>query len=125
MVERIVSGAHYGLRDWLMQPRHSRRYGALLALYGGLPAYHQPLQFTDWSNLFHNQWMRLASLLFLLSLYLHAWVGVRDILNGLCAPHRAQVDGRGVGHTRLGRAAPHGRCKFSGDSNNANRQAHF
>lgn len=80
MVDRIVSGAHYGLRDWLMQ----RVTATVMAFYSlFLVAFlvtHQPLQFVDWSDLFHNQWMRFASLLFLLSLYLHAWVGVRDIL---------------------------------------------
>lgn len=80
MVDRIVSGAHYGLRDWLMQ----RVTAAVMALYSVFMVVflltHQPLQFADWSDLFHSQWMRLSSLLFLLSLYLHAWVGVRDIL---------------------------------------------
>ncbi|MGE5026979.1 MAG: succinate dehydrogenase, hydrophobic membrane anchor protein [Betaproteobacteria bacterium] len=80
MVERIVSGAHYGLRDWLMQ----RVTAVVMVIYSLFMAAflvsHQPLQFSDWSSLFHNQWVRLASLLFLLSLYLHAWVGVRDIL---------------------------------------------
>lgn len=80
MVDRIVSGAHYGLRDWLMQ----RITGVVMALYSLFMAAflltHQPLQFADWSILFQNQWVRFASLLFLLSLYLHAWVGVRDIL---------------------------------------------
>ncbi|MDD5330990.1 MAG: succinate dehydrogenase, hydrophobic membrane anchor protein [Sulfuricella sp.] len=80
MVERVVTGAHYGLRDWLMQ----RVTAVAMALYAVfLTAFlltHQPLQYADWSGLFHHPWMRLASLLFLLSLYLHAWVGVRDIL---------------------------------------------
>lgn len=80
MVDRIVSGAHYGLRDWLMQ----RVTAVVMVLYTLFMAAflltHQPLQFSDWSGLFRNQWVRLASLLFLLSLYLHAWVGVRDIL---------------------------------------------
>ncbi len=80
MVDRIVSGAHYGLRDWLMQ----RVTAAVMAIYSVFMMVfiltHQPLQSADWSGLFHNQWVRLASLLFLLSLYLHAWVGVRDIL---------------------------------------------
>jgi succinate dehydrogenase / fumarate reductase membrane anchor subunit len=80
MVKRIVSGAHYGLRDWLMQ----RVTAAVMAFYSLFMAVflltHQPLKFDEWSGLFHNQWMRLASLLFLLSLTLHAWVGVRGIL---------------------------------------------
>jgi succinate dehydrogenase / fumarate reductase membrane anchor subunit len=29
--------------------------------------------------LFTPQWMKLATLLFLVSLYLHAWVGIRNI----------------------------------------------
>lgn len=80
MVGRIVNGAHYGLRDWLMQ-----RITAVVMVFFTLfmAAFlltHQSLQFDEWSNLFQNQPMRLASLLFLLSLYLHAWVGVRNIL---------------------------------------------
>ena len=39
-----------------------------------------PLQYTEWKALFSNQWMRLASLLFLLSLFIHAWIGMHDIL---------------------------------------------
>ena len=80
MVDRIVSGAHYGLRDWLMQ----RLTAVVMVFYSlfmaGFLLIHQPLQFADWSDLFRHQSMRLSSLLFLLSLYLHAWVGIRDIL---------------------------------------------
>lgn len=80
MVNRIVSGAHYGLRDWLMQ----RVTAVVMALYAvfmlGFLLTHRPLQFADWQGLFDCLPVRLASLLFLLSLYLHAWVGVRDIL---------------------------------------------
>ena len=32
-----------------------------------------------WRALFAPQWMKLATLLFLLSVYYHAWVGVRNI----------------------------------------------
>lgn len=39
-----------------------------------------PLQYMEWKTLFSQQWMRLASLLFLLSLFIHAWIGVHDIL---------------------------------------------
>ncbi|MEW5943402.1 MAG: succinate dehydrogenase, hydrophobic membrane anchor protein [Pseudomonadota bacterium] len=80
MVNRVVVGAHYGLRDWLMQ----RVTAVVMALYAifmlGFLLTHPPLQFADWQALFSRQWMRLASLLFFFALYLHAWVGVRDIL---------------------------------------------
>ena len=38
-----------------------------------------PLQYAEWKALFSQQWMRLASLLFLLSLFIHAWIGMHDI----------------------------------------------
>lgn len=79
MVNRIVTGAHYGLRDWLLQ----RITAIVMAFFTLLVAVvlltHQPLHFDEWQSLFHNQWVRFASLLFLLSLFLHAWVGIRDI----------------------------------------------
>ena len=37
------------------------------------------VDFTAWRQLFAPQWMKLATLLFLVSLYLHAWIGVRNI----------------------------------------------
>ena len=79
MVNRVVSGAHYGWRDWLMQ----RFTAAFMALYSvfilGYLWRQAPLDFMRWQALFQPQWMRLATLLFLLSLMLHAWVGVRNI----------------------------------------------
>lgn len=78
MVDRIVTGAHYGLRDWLMQ-RITAIVMVFFTLFMAAFLLTQPLDFNEWASLFHNQWMRFASLLFLLSLYLHAWIGVRDI----------------------------------------------
>lgn len=76
---RIVVGAHYGLRDWLAQ----RISAIVLAIYTVvlivavlmLP----DLSYGAWAGLFANSWMKVATLLALLSLIYHAWVGVRDI----------------------------------------------
>ena len=80
MVKKIVVGAHYGLRDWLAQ----RVTAVIIAVYiilFALVLLAQPAQdYASWKALFSSQWMRLATLLFLLSLYYHAWIGVRDIL---------------------------------------------
>ena len=80
MVGREIAGAHYGLRDWLAQ-RITAIVMALytllfLALLSGAPK----LDFAAWRLLFAPQWMKLATLLFVLSLYFHAWVGVRNII---------------------------------------------
>jgi succinate dehydrogenase / fumarate reductase membrane anchor subunit len=77
---RVVTGAHYGLRDWLVQRLSALvmlAYGVFLA---GYVVTQGSVQYADWKALFGNQWMRFGSLLFLLSLFFHAWVGVRDIL---------------------------------------------
>lgn len=80
MVSRTVSGAHYGVRDWLLQ----RVSAVIMLLYSlFMLVYlltHQPLQFTEWRGLFTMPAMRLFTLLFALSLYAHAWIGMRDIL---------------------------------------------
>lgn len=86
MVNRIVSGAHYGVRDWLMQRVTAVVMAAYLLFMAGFLLTHHPLQYADWHALFQSQLVRLASLLFLLGLFLHAWVGMRDILMDYVKP---------------------------------------
>ncbi|MFO1322112.1 MAG: succinate dehydrogenase, hydrophobic membrane anchor protein [Burkholderiales bacterium] len=80
MVKRIPVGAHYGLRDWLVQ----RVTAVVMAVYAVLMfliiLIQRPDNHGTWKALFAQQWFRLASLLFALSLFWHAWIGVRDIL---------------------------------------------
>lgn len=80
MVKRIVVGAHYGLRDWLAQRITAIYMVAYTALFVGILLGGAPLDYPSWKALFSGQLMRLLTVLFFLSLMLHAWVGVRDIL---------------------------------------------
>jgi succinate dehydrogenase / fumarate reductase, membrane anchor subunit len=86
MVKRVVVGAHYGLRDWLAQ----RITAVVMALYTvllvTLLVARAPLDHTAWKSLFTHGAMRVLTLLFLLSLFYHAWVGVRDILMDYVKP---------------------------------------
>jgi succinate dehydrogenase / fumarate reductase membrane anchor subunit len=86
MTERIVTGAHYGLRDWLAQ----RITGAIMAVYSIIVALAllsgQPITYPVWRDLFSRGWMRVATLLFAVSLAWHAWVGMRDILMDYAKP---------------------------------------
>jgi succinate dehydrogenase / fumarate reductase membrane anchor subunit len=86
LVKRLVVGAHYGLRDWLAQ----RITAAIMAVYtlimGGVLLKHAPLTHAAWRDLFAQGWMRIATLLFAVSLAWHAWVGVRDILMDYIKP---------------------------------------
>jgi succinate dehydrogenase / fumarate reductase membrane anchor subunit len=80
VVRRLVVGAHYGLRDWLAQ----RITAVIMAVYAVgiliVVAGRTPATYDAWKALFANGWMRIATLLFAVSLAWHAWVGARDIL---------------------------------------------
>lgn len=77
--QRIVVGAHYGLRDWLAQ----RVTATLMALYTlaflALLLWRKPVGHVGWQEMFAPQWIKLATLTFIACLLYHAWVGVRDI----------------------------------------------
>jgi succinate dehydrogenase / fumarate reductase, membrane anchor subunit len=86
MANRIVTGAHYGMRDWLAQ----RVTAAIMAVYSLILAFvllsGQPISYAVWRDLFAHGWMRVATLLFAFSLAWHAWVGMRDILMDYVKP---------------------------------------
>jgi succinate dehydrogenase / fumarate reductase membrane anchor subunit len=86
MVNRIVTGAHYGLRDWLAQ----RVTASVMAVYSVVVVVYLLLQpsfgYDTWAELFSGNLMRTFSLLFLLSLFYHAWIGVRDIVMDYIKP---------------------------------------
>ena len=85
-MNRVVTGAHYGLRDWLIQ----RITAVVMAAYSvALAAYllWQPyLNYDVWTGLFSSLAVKSFSLLFLLSLFYHAWIGVRDIVMDYVKP---------------------------------------
>ena len=91
MVNRVIVGAHYGTRDWLAQ----RVTAAVMAVYVvavlALMASRAPFTYETWKALFAQGWMRVATLLFALSLAWHAWVGVRDILMDYVKPTGARL----------------------------------
>jgi succinate dehydrogenase / fumarate reductase membrane anchor subunit len=86
VVTRVVTGAHYGLRDWLAQ----RITAVVMAVYSVIVVVvlltGRPITYAVWRDLFAEGWMRVATLLFALSLVWHAWVGVRDILMDYIKP---------------------------------------
>jgi succinate dehydrogenase / fumarate reductase membrane anchor subunit len=77
--KRLVVGAHYGLRDWLAQ----RITATIMAIYTVILLVWffaaQAFSYDGWAAIFAVQWMKLATFVTLLSLFYHAWVGIRDI----------------------------------------------
>lgn len=77
--KRLVVGAHYGTRDWLVQ----RITAALMALFTlALLAqllFGAPLGYDKWAGIFSSQWMKVLTFVVIVSFAWHAWVGMRDI----------------------------------------------
>ena len=76
---RLVVGAHYGLKDWLAQ----RLTAILMAIYTFVLLFSfltgQNFTYEGWAGVFAKQWFKLFSLITFVGLYYHAWVGMRDI----------------------------------------------
>ncbi len=77
--KRLVVGAHYGMMDWLAQ----RITAVVMAIYTlillvvflVMPEFG----YEEWTDLFAQQWFKLATFIALISLFYHAWVGTRNI----------------------------------------------
>jgi len=80
MVKRVVTGAHYGLRDWLVQRISAAVMATYLATLSIYIAVQPHFDYDEWTALFSSEVVKTFSLLFLLSLFSHAWIGVRDIV---------------------------------------------
>lgn len=86
MMQSATSLTSSGLRDWLIQ----RISAVILGLYVIFLAIyfvtHSHISFEQWQTLFANPWMRIFSLLALLSLAAHSWVGIWTVLTDYVKP---------------------------------------
>ena len=77
--QRLVVGAHYGLRDWLAQ----RVTALLMTLYTVVllvqVLFGAKLGYERWATIFSAQWMKVFTFIVIVSLAWHVWVGMRDI----------------------------------------------
>ena len=79
-------GAHYGLGDWLLQ----RLTAIVMAIYTLVAlvaiVWCAPATYADWRAMFSGAFFRPLTMLFLIALLYHAWVGMRDILMDYIRP---------------------------------------
>ena len=78
--KRVVVGAHYGLRDWLVQ----RVTGALMVLFTAAVLAQVLLSTGDigyekWAGIFSSQIMKSLTFAVFVALAWHVWVGIRDV----------------------------------------------
>ncbi|KRB84512.1 succinate dehydrogenase, hydrophobic membrane anchor protein [Noviherbaspirillum sp. Root189] len=77
--KRLVVGAHYGLRDWMAQ----RLTAIIMAIYTVILLVvfltGNNFSYEGWAGLFSHQWFKIATFVTFVSLFYHAWVGMRDV----------------------------------------------
>jgi succinate dehydrogenase / fumarate reductase, membrane anchor subunit len=84
--DRQPVGAHYGWREWLAQ----RVTAVIMAIFSififGFFFVHGSVSYENWKGLFGSQLFRVLALLFFISVYYHAWIGIRDVLMDYIKP---------------------------------------
>ena len=84
--DRTPVGAHYGWQDWLAQ----RVTAVVMLLFSivflGFFMVKGSVSYADWRDLFHSQLFRILAQLVFLSLFYHAWIGIRDVLMDYIQP---------------------------------------
>ncbi len=85
-MKRDLTRAHYGLKNWLAQRVTALVMAVYVIVFVGILLACPPRQYEGWRALFSGQLMRIATLGFFISLFWHAWIGVRDILMDYVKP---------------------------------------
>ena len=85
MVKSINSLTNSGVHDWLWQRLSSVVVAAytlfivIFLLINTLGA-HNNLTFQVWNGLFSMLWVKIATVIFVISLIIHAWIGIWTVL---------------------------------------------
>ena len=78
-VRKIVVGAHYGLGNWLAQ----RVTAIVVTLYTfvllGAIVMGPELTYGTWATLFSSVWIKVLTVLAIVSMAYHTWLGMRSI----------------------------------------------
>lgn len=86
MVKSVLSVAHQGLRDWVIQ----RVSAVVMALYSifliGYFVMNPSGSFAEWHTLFSYTATKIATILFLLCLMFHAWIGMWTVFTDYVKP---------------------------------------
>lgn len=86
MVKSVKSVAHRGLRDWVLQ----RVSAVIVAVYTlwlfSFLVSHASLSYGEWHHLFSQINVKIATIMFLVALLVHAWIGIWTVLTDYVKP---------------------------------------
>lgn len=80
MVGLMIGLSRPGLRDWILQ----RSTAVIMIVYFvvmlGVAILYTPHDFASWNLVMSFQLIKTITLLFFVSLYIHAWLGIKHVL---------------------------------------------
>jgi len=86
MVTNVTSFGRSGLYDWVTQRVTAVVVGAYSIFLLAYVLFSPELTYEQWSGLFSQNWMRIFSLLTLLCIAGHAWVGLWTVATDYIKP---------------------------------------
>ncbi len=86
MVAAALSLTRSGLRDWIFQRISAVILGLYVLVLLGFFITHSPLTYDQWKAFFHTASMEIFSLMALLSLIVHSWIGVWTVITDYLKP---------------------------------------
>lgn len=80
MVKTLMALSNSGVKDWLIQRISAVLILTYTASMGVFFITHHPLSYSKWHALYSCHFVKITSLLVLLSVVLHAWIGIWTVL---------------------------------------------
>ena len=80
MLIQLLTNKYPGMRIWLSQRLTALVMAFYIVLIVIMLLIMQPVDFTAWHDFVSPIWFRLLTLLFFMCLFMHAWIGVADVL---------------------------------------------
>lgn len=87
MVNSVTSYSGNGVRDWLVQRVSAVVLAAYTLFLLGFVLLNPYLDYITWGSLFSHTSMKIFSLLTLLSLIGHAWIGIWTVITDYVNPY--------------------------------------
>ena len=79
MLIQLLTNKYPGMRLWLSQRLSAVMMAIYIVFLIALLIIQQPSNFESWHDFVSPIWFRLVTLMFFISLFIHAWLGVSDV----------------------------------------------